>query len=103
LPDFTITVAAAGAPATGSKAVSLAWTPPTQNSDGSALVDLKGYKIHYGNASQSYTSTVSVDNPGLSRYVIDSLPAGTLFIAMTAYNAAGAESSLSSEVSVKLN
>jgi hypothetical protein len=103
LPDFTITVAAAGAPATGSKTVSLAWTPPTQNSDGSALVDLKGYKIHYGAESQSYTSTVSVDNPGLTRYVLDSLPTGVLYIAMTAYNAAGAESSFSSEVSVKLN
>ena len=105
LPDFTITVAAAAvaAPPSTSKSVSLAWTPPTQNSDGSTLVDLKGYKIHYGTESQNYTSTVSVDNPGLTRFVLDSLPTGTLYIAMTAYNAAGTESSFSSEVSVKLN
>ena len=102
LPNFTITVAAASGTST-SKSVSLAWTPPTQNSDGSSLTDLKGYKIHYGNESQNYTSTVSVDNPGLSRYVIESLPAGTLYIAMTAYNASGAESPFSKEVTVTLN
>jgi hypothetical protein len=102
LPDFTITVAVA-TPAGTSKSVSLAWTPPTQNSDGSTLVDLKGYKIHYGTEPQNYTSTVSVDNPGLTRFVLDSLPTGTLYVAMTAYNAAGTESSFSSEVSVKLN
>lgn len=104
LPPFTITVAAAGtAPAAGSAAVTLSWTPPTQNADGSALSDLAGYKIHYGTASQSYTEAISVDNPGLSRYVIDALPAGQIFLAMSAYNAAGAESELSSEVSVTLN
>lgn len=100
LPEFTITVAASSA--TG-KSVSLAWTPPTQNSDGSSLTDLKGYKIHYGAESENYTSTVSLDNPGLSRYVIDSLPAGTIYIAMTAYNASGAESQFSKEVMVTLN
>jgi hypothetical protein len=100
LPQFTITVSAASS--TG-KSVSLAWTPPTENSDGSSLVDLKGYKIHYGSESQNYTSSVSVDNPGLTRYVIESLPAGTLYIAMTAFNAAGAESPFSKEVTVTLN
>jgi Putative Ig domain len=100
LPTFTITVAAGS---TTSKSVSLAWTPPTQNSDGSSLVDLKGYKIHYGAESQNYTSSVSVDNPGLTRFVIDSLPAGKVYIAMTAYNASGAESPFSQEVTVTLN
>jgi Putative Ig domain len=99
LPQFTITVGAGSA----SKSVSLAWTPPTQNSDGSSLVDLKGYKIHYGTESQNYTSSVSVENAGLTRYVIESVPAGKLYIAMTAYNAAGAESPFSQEVAVTVN
>jgi hypothetical protein len=99
LPQFTITV---GAGSSG-KSVSLAWTPPTQNSDGSSLVDLKGYKIHYGTESENYTSSVSVDNPGLTRYVIDSLPTGKVYIAMTAYNASGAESPFSHEVAVTVN
>ncbi len=101
LPNFTITVTAPAAG--GSKSVSLAWTPPTQNEDGSALTDLKGYKIHYGNSSQSYTQTVAVDSIGLTRYVLDSLPAGKLYLAMTAYNAAGAESALSPEVIATVN
>jgi hypothetical protein len=102
LPNFTITVMNAAA-SSGGKSVSLAWTPPTQNADGSALTDLKGYKIHYGTESQNYTENVAIDNPGLTRYTLDSLPAGTLYIAMTAYNAAGAESPFSQEVTVKLN
>jgi hypothetical protein len=99
LPAFTITV---GGSLTSSS-VSLAWTPPTENSDGTTLTDLKGYKIHYGTKSQTYTNTVSVENPGLTRFEIDSLPSGKLYIAMTAYNAAGTESSLSKEISVTVN
>jgi hypothetical protein len=101
LPEFSITVTAGASTSVGS--VSLAWTPPTQNEDGSPLVDLKGYKIHYGKESNSYTETISVTNPGLTRYVLDSLPTGKVYIAMTAYNAAGAESTFTREVSVTVN
>jgi cytoskeletal protein RodZ len=83
--------------------VTLNWTPPTQNTDGSPLTDLIGYRIHYGNQSQSYTSTVSVDNPGIATYVVQNLPAGQYYFAVTAYNSAGLESQLSDEVSAKLN
>ncbi|HEV7715683.1 MAG TPA: putative Ig domain-containing protein, partial [Steroidobacteraceae bacterium] len=100
LTPFTITVAAGSA---SSGDVSLAWTPPTENADGSTLTDLSGYKIHYGNASKNYTQTVAVSNPGLTRFVLDSLPAGKNYIAMTAYNSAGAESDYSPEVSVTVN
>jgi hypothetical protein len=99
LPAFSITVAAGAT----TKTVSLAWTPPTQNDDGSTLTDLSGYKIHYGTASKSYSQSVPVDNAGLTRYDIDTLPKGTIYIAMTAVNAAGAESDFSSEVSVTVN
>ena len=83
--------------------VTLAWTPPTENVDGSTLVDLSGYKIHYGDSPQSYSETISVSNPGLTRYVIDALPPGTHYVAMTAYNASGAESDYSDEVQVTVN
>ena len=43
LPAFSITVTQVGL---GS--MSLSWTPPTQNTDGSALTDLAGYKLYYG-------------------------------------------------------
>jgi hypothetical protein len=83
--------------------VTLAWEPPTQNSDGSTLTDLVGYKIHYGTASQNYTATMALDNPGLTRYVVDTLPAGKYYFAVAAYNSKGIESSLSDEVTASLN
>jgi hypothetical protein len=102
LPAFTITVSAATAGG-GSGSVALAWTPPTQNDDGSTLTDLSGYKIHYGTESGNYTETVDVDNAGLSRFELSSLPQGQLYIAMTAVNASGAQSAFSPEVAVTVN
>jgi hypothetical protein len=100
LPAFTITVTAAPV----AKAVALAWTPPTQNDDGSTLTDLSGYKIHYGTASKSYSQSIPLTNAaGLTRYQLDSLPKGTIYIAMTAVNAAGSESDFSTEVAVTVN
>ncbi len=101
LTPFNIAVTAAAS--TGPTAVTVAWTPPTQNEDGSALTDLSGYKIHYGDASKSYTQSISVSNPGLTRYVLESLPTGKHYIAMTAYNTSGAESEFSPEVAVTVN
>jgi hypothetical protein len=84
-------------------AVTLGWVPPTQNSDGSVITDLAGYKIHYGTASASYTQVVSVDNAGLTRYVLDNLASGTYYFAITAYNSKGLESALSEEVKATVN
>src|SRR5262249_23636490 len=83
--------------------VTLGWTPPTENTDGTALTDLVGYKIYYGAESQTYTQTVTVDNPGLASYVVQNLPTGTYYFAVAAYNSSGLESLLSDEVSAKLN
>jgi hypothetical protein len=95
LPAFTITVAATGST---SNTVTLSWEAPTENADGSALRDLKGYKVHYGSASKSYSDVIQVTNPGLTTYVVQNLPSGTYYFAVTAYNTSGRESSLSGEV-----
>ena len=79
-------------------AVTINWTPPTENTDGTTLENLAGYKIHYGTASKKYTRTITVRNPGLAAYVISSLSPGTYYFSVTAYNAAGTESPFSSEV-----
>jgi hypothetical protein len=99
LPAFTVTVAAASV----AEAVTLSWIPPTENADGSALVDLKGYKIHYGVTSKTYTQTIQVSNPGLTTYVVQNLPAGSYYFAVTSYNSSGVESSLSPEVSTQVD
>ena len=86
-------------PATSGTSVTLGWQPPTQNTNGTPITDLAGYKIHYGTASSDYTQTVAVQNAGLTRYVVDNLPSGTYYFAITAYNSKGVESPLSGELS----
>lgn len=79
--------------------ITLGWEPPTRNSDGSLITNLAGYKIHYGTASSEYTATIALQNAGLTRYVVDNLPSGTYYFAITAYNSQGVESPMSGEVS----
>jgi Putative Ig domain len=90
LPTFRIMVTTAAAASTGSATVS--WTAPVENSDGSAVTNLSGYRIYYGNSANSLGSMVQVSNPGITTYVVNSLRSGTWFFAVSAYNAAGAES-----------
>jgi hypothetical protein len=92
LPAFSIRVAAANSL---SNAATLSWQPPMENEDGSALMDLAGYRIKYGTRADALTQTITIPNPGLTRYVITDLPPGTYYFALQAYNHAGAESDLS--------
>jgi hypothetical protein len=100
LPAFSITVKAASTtppPSTG--AATLSWTPPTRNTDGSALTNLAGYRIYYGTSSGALTRTITINSAGISSYVVTDLAPGTYYFAVTAYNSAGAESDRSSVVS----
>ena len=99
LPAFSIVVTEGNSKGN----VTLSWQAPTSNADGTTLVDLKGYKVHYGPSSKTYSDTIQVTNPGITTYVVDNLKAGQYYFAVTAYNAAGQESSLSSEVSTQVD
>jgi len=90
-------------PTASAGAVTINWTPPTENTDGSPLTNLAGYDIHYGTASGDYTQSVSVSNPGLATYVVDDLGPGTYYFSIAAVNSTGAESPLSPEVSMTVN
>lgn len=81
----------------------MAWVPPTQNSDGSPITNLAGYKIRYGTTSSEYTQTIALGNAGLTRYVVDNLASGTYYFAITAYNSLGVESALSAEIASTVN
>lgn len=102
LPGFAITVSASSSSAVA-KAVTLEWQAPTENTDGTALADLKGYEIHYGTESQSYTQAITVTNASITRYVVESLAPGKYYFAITALNGSGHQSPLSNEVSTTLN
>jgi len=94
LPAFSI---AAKSGATGS--ATLSWVAPTQNTDGSALGNLAGYRVLYGKSSSSLDQSIDVANPGLTMYVIDNLTSGTWYFAVKAYTSANAESANSNVAS----
>lgn len=99
LPAFTISVlSSVGA----TSSVSLSWEAPTSKSDGSTLGDLKGYKVHYGPESRSYSDTIEIANPGLTSYVVQNLPKGTYYFAVSAYNGVG-DSTPSGEVTTQVD
>ena len=87
LPRFDISV-----DQSGNFSTTLSWTPPTENDDGSALMDLAGYKIYWGTTPGVYTNSVTLNNPGLTSYVVDNLAAGTYEFVATSFNSSGVES-----------
>jgi len=90
LAAFSITVDAVSL---GS--VTLSWTPPTQNTDGTTLTDLAGYRIYWGTSPGNYSNSVRINNASVSTYVVDNLVPGTYEFVATAFNTAGVESSYS--------
>jgi hypothetical protein len=92
LAVFSIEVVAANS-STGS--VTLSWTAPTENEDGSPLVDLSGYRIYWGTTPGNYPNSLTIDDTGLTTYVIDNLAPDTYEFVATSFNAAGIESAYS--------
>lgn len=77
----------------------LSWTPPTTNTDGSALTNLSGYRLHYGTSATAMTQTVQLATPGLSSHTVTNLAPGTYYFAVRAYTSGDTESSNSNVVS----
>jgi len=82
--------------------VTLTWEAPTQNTDGSELTDLAGFKVYWGTSPGSYPNGVTLNNPGLLAYVVDMLAAGTWYFVVTALNSFGGESSPSDVASATI-
>ncbi len=89
---FSITVTSIG-----SASVTLSWTPPTENEDGTALTDLAGYNIYYGDSAGTYPNWIRIDNPGMSTYFVGNLTPKTYYFVATSFNAMGIESRYSNE------
>ncbi len=77
--------------------VSLAWDPPVNNTDGSPVANLAGYRLYYGTNSQAYSSQITV---GLSpTATVSNLQEGvTYYFSAVAFNETGIESSFSEAV-----
>jgi hypothetical protein len=77
----------------------LTWTAPTTNTDGSPLVNLAGYRVHYWNDTDHAVDTVTdIPNAMATMFTVTPLPSGRWHFDMTAYNTAGVESVFSEEV-----
>lgn len=91
LAPFAIAVKTAAS--TGTATVN--WVPPLDNTDGTVLASLSGYKIYYGKTSTALTQTIQVANAGLSSYTLSNLTSGTWYFGVTAYTSTGTESAMS--------
>lgn len=98
LAPFSITV---GEPKLGT--ITLNWVAPTQNTNQSALTDLAGYRIVYGNSPTALTQSVEIANPSVTTCLVENLPAGTWYFSMKAYSSAGTESQQTMPVSGVIN
>ncbi|WP_129641393.1 putative Ig domain-containing protein [Peristeroidobacter agariperforans] len=96
LPSFSIAVNAAGS---SNGSATLSWTPPTNNTNGTTLTNLAGYRIYYGTSSSALNRTVQVANAGVTRYVVPDLSAGTWYFSVRAYTSTGVESGNSNTAS----
>jgi len=87
-------------PVIGTGVATVNWTPPTENTDGTALVDLAGYKIHYGTSPDNLYNNILINNPGITSFVIENLANNTTYyFSVTAVNSKGMESGFSNIVS----
>lgn len=83
-------------------AVTISWSAPIDNTNGTALTNLAGYNIYYGNSSTALSEKISLNTVGLLSYVISDLSSGTWYFAVTSVNSAGVESSPSATVSTTI-
>ena len=98
LPAFAIAVTQ-----TANGSATLSWAPPTQNTNGTPLTNLAGYRIYYGTSITALTKTVQVANPGLVTYVVSNLSAGPWYFAIKAYTSANVESEASAVVNTTIS
>ena len=73
--------------------------PPTENSDGTALTDLAGYRIYYGRSASALDQVVAIGNPGLTSYLVENLSPARWYFSMTTLNSRGVESGRSATAS----
>jgi hypothetical protein len=92
LPAFSISVTQGN---TNTGTASLSWTAPSQNTDGSALTDLAGFRVYHGTSPTALNVLATVPGSTSTGYVATQLATGTHYFAVAAYTNSGVESALS--------
>lgn len=93
LPAFTLTVTPAA-----TRSVTVKWHAPTQNTDGTPLTGLSGYKVFYGTASHQYSMSMYLAGADTDSVVVEDLAPGTYYFSVQAVNSSGVASSYAQEV-----
>lgn len=76
----------------------LTWTIPTQNTDGTAYTDPKGFRVYYDMSQGGpYVNVNDIADPTASTHVVAPLIPGVWFFVVTAYNQNDVESDVSNE------
>jgi hypothetical protein len=89
-------------PPASSDSVTISWTAPSENTDGSALTNLAGYEIYYGTSPSALTQQISINTVGIMDYVVGNLSSGTWYFEVVAVNSAGEQSAPTSLVSTTI-
>ncbi|MFZ5862693.1 MAG: hypothetical protein ACOYXR_07635 [Nitrospirota bacterium] len=77
----------------------LNWDAPSTSEDGTPIADLAGYRVYYGTTEPvTKSNSDSVDVGDTLGHTFDSLPAGTYYFAVAAYDLYNNESELSGSV-----
>jgi Putative Ig domain len=98
LPSFAIRV-----DAPGQGAVTLSWQAPTRNADGTPLIDLVGFEVHYGQSAGQYSQSLALPSADLTSVTIEDLAPATWYFAVKAVNSAGVQSNFSNEATKTIN
>lgn len=80
---------------TGTGTAELAWEVPTENTNGTPLMDLAGYTVVYGTSPATMNRWVQLTDIGTTSYVLKGLGQGTWYFAVLSYTLSGANSALS--------
>jgi hypothetical protein len=102
LAGFNIQVASSGSgppPPPPTSSVTLSWTVPTTNTNGTPLTDLAGFTINYGTSPDAMSETVTVASASTTVYTVSGLASGTWYFTITAYSSVGTQSTPSNVVS----
>lgn len=79
--------------------VTLTWKAPTQNTDGSALTDLAGYKIYRSTTLATLGDSFVQVAAGISTYIVEGLSNATYYFGVKAFNSKGIDSAMSNSAS----
>ena len=99
LPSISVTTNYTLTCSWGDGSARVSWVAPATNTDGSALNNLQGFRVYYGNSASTMTRNTTINDVTARAATISSLAAGTWYFAVRAVNVGGTQSDVSNVAS----